>query len=273
MFTVTQSSFRIIMLNVAENAKGVKWGVALSFLIYGDSNSSKGNTVDASQTQTSHADTHTRARACTHTHSTVKTADRSVLVPPKSFIFTHVALKGQWYTVIKICTQDLSRGKRGLRFRENLFTVFGLQAPDCRMRQTLPFSSPILRDTKDKRGSQVNFQTHWFFIYGAWEGENIKWTQNGMLRSDFQLFCVTGNCKAKRTALISIINAYWRTPVTLQWLNNTKEGRQSLEDTSSLSCTLSLAKCPGYWVFFLCSSTCQFASPPLTPWKFVQMTR
>lgn len=60
-----------------------------------------------------------------------------------------------------------------------------------------------------------------------------------MLRSDFQLFCVTVNCKVRRTALISIINAYWRTPGKLQWLNNTKDERQSLEDTFH-SLTLSL---------------------------------
>lgn len=66
MLTVFESSFYSIMLNVVENVKGVKWDMALLFLVYGDSNSSKykiplkkygSDKVEATQTQALHTRT------------------------------------------------------------------------------------------------------------------------------------------------------------------------------------------------------------------------
>lgn len=172
--------------------------------------------------------------------------------------------------VIKICTQPAARAERGLGFREHLFTSFGFQARDCRPC-SLYFLS-LKTQKMDETPKSISKCPDSLFMGPQREKTLGKGTQNGMLGSVFQLLCATGNCKVKRTALVSIINASLRAPVKLQLLSNTREERQSLEGTSSPSHSAFPGTRPRISVFF-CFSTPRFAALPQSPWKCVHMAR
>lgn len=83
-----------------------------------------------------------------------------------------MAFKGRPHAVIKICAQYPARAKTGLRFRENLLTLFGFRVGNCRMLPTPQFRFSIHKDTEDGRDSEITLQTLILYLWNLGDREH-----------------------------------------------------------------------------------------------------